>query len=791
MKRVTPLLLAAVVVMACTDDQPPATAPLISSPLLTEAEGISDGGHGGNQFFYWLPELVESPVITETFNPEVPASIRICELGDETGTLYTEQSPPGASPAFCVAGTDVELFGTAGITVTDTELSQQYSAVWKTDDPIAAPLSQLDPDKFYRLSVWVGEGEYGQELGFRYLDPEASPPAGSGAKLERLYPFKLGNTINIKFWIGAGAFCLSGDPNNCGECFYTESGADDGNSDVVGRACTVPDETAGVFVNSGIPEIDGVLLVVEYIPTDDMDGVTVGDGRTLNCYADPNNGGRVDFINGLDIPQYGQCFVVTPICTRADGCPDYFNNTELNLQAIIGSCPVIPDDPELHPVLHRTDDANNPTFVQALKPASTEIPQDFLNCDPSFASLTPLQKLAWAWNKVSPFGAAPAYADHRSLKGAEAPSFSDFVWAVPAQEEKAAGDNQVGLKGTMLPEPLTVQVTDRVPSANWDGGRNSESIAVAGAEVTLALAQGEDWGTGGLSGLPGADGLCGTADDAAISGPLLSDQSGQVSVCVTLPGVPGKYHVEASGYGIGVAAPDGTGPYSHGYTASVAPITLPKPPVSIAFEVTACQPGFGSIGDGGIDGVLGDGEWDCAAQPPVEFTANTGGGKKASFFFEMTDDDYLYMAVQIPVDETASLKQNTLTVYLNDKDADFLASGHDVLVVDGTQPVGSQFKDQYWTEGKCPKGQSFCAFDDPIPAGSGAFQLNYGENGAPAFYFYEVKIPVVGDCDYDICLDGSNTVRAFFTIRGLGSGNKGNTEYPGPFGEYAQDPLLP
>jgi hypothetical protein len=157
----------------------------------------------------------------------------------------------------------------------------------------------------------------------------------------------------------------------------------------------------------------------------------------------------------------------------------------------------------------------------------------------------------------------------------------------------------------------------------------------------------------------------------------------------------------------------------------------------------------------------------------------------------MADDQFLYLAVRIPVDETASLKENTLTVYLNDEGADFLAQGHDVLVVDGTQPVGSQFSDQYWSEGKCPKGQSFCAIDDPNPTtGSGAYQLNYDENGAPAFYFYEIKIPRVGDCAYDICYDGTNTVRYFFTVRGLGSGNKGNTEYP-PFGEYAQDPLLP
>jgi hypothetical protein len=763
MKRIAPLMFAALVVLSCTDDQPPATAPFSNAPQAA----IVDGANGGNPHFYWLPELVESPTYTGTFNPDIPAVVKICKL---VPGVLTSEAPEPTEPE-CVVGDIQTLFAAADVSV--DAVNEQYSAVWKTD--VALPDgSFIDSNNYYRLSVWVGQFE----LGYRDLDPEDSPPSGSGGKLLPYYPFKLGNTINLKFRIEAGAFCLSGDPENCGECFYTETGADDGNNEVVGRACNADDQH-GVYIPETLA-IDGVLVIPERI----VGKVTLSDGRTLNCTPDnvPNSPtyGQVNFIQGLDIPQYPGCFFIRTI-------PEI--TPSIDLGAIVGSCPEIPAGaPDRLAVIARTDDANNPSYVQALKPASTVVNgEDFLNCD---EPASPLQSLAMAVKKLNPFYAEPVEAGKLgSLKGAESPSFSDFVWIVPSQEEKLAGDNQVGLKGTVLPEPLTVSLTDEV-SANI---RATQNLPVAGATVTFSFPE------GGLS-VPAADNTCSTGSATALD--VTTGLGGEAKVCVTLPGTVGVYSVFVSGYGIGVKneawsinSVNGTGPYSHWNTGSPFvgnPITLPNPPTSVEFTVTACEPGFGSIGDGGIDGALSEGEWDCAEQPPTEFEANTGGGKKTGLVLQMADNDFLYLAVQIPVDETASLKENTLTVYLNDEDADLLGSGHDILVVDGTKEVGSQFSDQYWAEGKCPKGQSFCALVDPTSAGSGAYQLNYDENGAPAFYFYEIKIPRVGDCDYDVCYEeGVNSIRYFFTVRGLGSGNKGNTEYPGPFGEYAQDPLLP
>jgi hypothetical protein len=689
--------------------------------------------------------------------------------------------------------------------------------VWKTDDPIPAPIELLDTDKFYQLAAVVGAGASAIKLGHRWLDPEESPPAGSDPKIEPRFPFKYGNTINIKFWIGVGAFCTAENPENCGECFYTEDGADDGNSETVGRACTAGDK-AGVYIPE-TPTIDGYLIVIERIPND-PDGYTVGDGRTLTCYRDPDEGDSVDFIDGLDLRQFGECFVITATCTLDECAP--LGNVDLN--AIVGSCPLVPDDPDYHAVIHRTDNALDPTFVEALDPASTFIPGqgDFLDCS---VPLGPVQSaLSKLWRTFTPFDPEPAYASHKSLKGADAPSFSDFVWAASSQEEKSAGDDQTGLVDTTLPDLLTVNVTDRVPENFWDddGTRTQESLPVQYTEVTFTVRDDVAWGTGGIgTGFDGSGNCLAVANQQIVT----TDANGDASVCVVLPGDGGTYFVDAGGYGIGVtgqawtlAPGTGVGPYSHyalcdeddpdpcvplslGFLIAndLDPILLPPGDVTgmtepdprsalVSFTATACDPGQGSAT---IDGELSAGEWDCS-EPPVPLDLNLGGGKSTGFFYRMQDDGDLYLGVLVPVDKNASLKENTLTFYLNDNGAASLSDGDDVVGVNG---VTNTFFDQHWTEGNCPRGQSFCAFDDPAgdPTGEGAMQLNL-VGGNPEFYFYELRIPTQSatcpGSPYDVCVDPSNPqLNAAFTFRWAGKGTKGNTEHPGPFGEYEQ--LIP
>jgi len=762
MRRSIPLLAAMVVVMSCTNEQSQPTSPVTGAPNAD----ISDGAHAGNQYFFWLPELVESPSLTGTFNAELRATVKICAL--TTGS-DGEQAPP--TDPECV-GANQDLF----TDVTGDAIAEHYSAVWKTDEALPDG-SYLNTDEYYRLSAWVGP----IELGYRDLDPEDSPPQGSGAKLNDFYPFNYGNTINIKFWIGEGALCL-GDPENCGECYYTTSGTDDGNNDFVGRACNAT-PFAGVYIPPATPEVDDVLVIPEYIPVGGS--VTLEDGTVLTC-RDAGDG-RVDFIQGdFALPQFPGCFTVRTI-------PEITG--DLTNPAIVGVCPDIASD-DIHAVIHRTDNAADPSWVEALNPASTEIvingvPVDFLSCPSTAAPTGPISRIL---HKLNPFSPEPAYATHKSLKGADTPSFSDFVWAEPVQDNIAGGNNQTGLVETTLPTPLTVSVTDRCPSGvlgfvcDPDGDRTAESLPAAGAEVTFTF----DGATGGLAELPAGSADCSGVTGSASTLTLTSGASGELNVCLTLPEIAGVYTVDAGGYGIGVrdvswsiGSLTGTGPYSHFVANETGaalrhPIELPDPYVPVAFTATACEPGQGTAS---IDGLLGAGEWDCAGDPEP-FEANLGGGKSTGFFYQMTssDDEYLYLGVWVPVDKDNSLREYTLTFYLNDSGAAELTEGDDVLVVEG---VTSTFFDQHWAAGKCPKGQSFCAVDDPAgdPMGQGAVDLNLVD-GNPEFYFYEIKHPLCSGSQYDVCV--TSTLNGALTFRWSGKGTKGNTEYPGPFGTYEQ-----
>ncbi len=791
MKRFFPVLAAAILVMSCGDEQPAPTFPLSGTPQVSILDGAHPPAEGEPWVpeFYWFPEIVESPTIVGTFNPDVPARVRICELDGLEPSLPTTEECQGA---------DATLFGPDDITVSMTPPGQ-YQVGWKTDAP--TPIGLLDPDKYYRLSVWVGTGENAVKLGHRDFDPEPSPPAGSNPKVEPYYPFKLGNTIAIKFWIGEGAFCESADPSLCGECFYTENGAQDGNSDTVGRACTAGDR-AGVYIPP-TPDIDGYLIVVERIPND-PDGYTVADGRTLTCYRDPDEGNTVDFIQGLDIPQWGECFVVTATCTL-DSCTDL---TNVDLNAIVGSCPLVPDNPDYHAVIHRTDNALSPSFTQALDPADTFIPGegDFLDCS---VPLSPVQSaLSKLWRTFTPFDPEPAYASHRSLKGADAPSFSDFVWATSSQQEKSVGDDQTGLVGTTLPDLLTVNVSDRVPSTFWDddGSRANESEAVQWADVTFTLRDGSGgvWTSGGIG--TGFDGS-GACENVQTSQIVTTDANGDAEVCVVLPSDAGSYYIDAGGYGIGEkdqawaqAVGTGVGPYSHFALCETFaapstcapysigdliandfdPILLPPGDVSglvepdprsdlVTFTATACNPGAGSAT---VDGVLTPGEWDCATFE--SFTAQLSGGAWPATVYWMVDrtgpTDLLYMALK--VDRSDDARANILTIYLDDE-GDGLSENDDVLNLDGQLPIGSQFTDQHVIT-QCIKGQSFCGELDDSQQGSGVFQIN-NDNGS-TYYFYEIVKPLVNDVNGQDA-DTSIGLRYFIALR-YGNGAQGGTYHP-------------
>ncbi|UCF18882.1 MAG: hypothetical protein JSU87_13250, partial [Gemmatimonadota bacterium] len=276
-------------------------------------------------------------------------------------------------------------------------------------------------------------------------------------------------------------------------------------------------------------------------------------------------------------------------------------------------------------------------------------------------------------------------------------------------------------------------------------------------------------------------------------GPIVTGSDGVARVTSwTLGSDVGINVLAASGRGIGIRGDTwtqsdgrkGVGPFAHSTltfvpsgpsipaTLGAFPLVLQQP--DLLFTAYGCDLGRGTadVSDG-----LKDASWDCANTEP--FTANLSGGKKDATFYWMHDGDTFYFAVSIPVDETASESENIWTLYLTDTGNPTLTGGDDVLLLDGATQA---FSDQNWAEGKCPKGDSFCAFVDANQNGAGHFRINVNPDGS-AFYFYELAHELQGDPYQDIAVTGK--LGAAFTLR-VGKGAKGNTEWPGPFGSYRQ-----
>jgi hypothetical protein len=711
MKRFTPLLLAAVVALSCTRDQSPPTSPLTGSPRAD----ISDGANGGNEHFYWLPELVESPTFSGTFHPDLPATINLCQLDGN-----------GPSPA-CVSGSETVLFEPAQVAVSLE--NEQYSAVWHTRD------SDLTSGAFYRLSVSVGS----RVLGHRDLNPLENPPSPID-KSAPFYAFNNGNTVNLKFRIEDGVLCEGDGP--CGECYLQTTGDGGNNPDFFPtdpdvRACNA-DAGLGVRIPDGVlPE--ATVVVVERVACPET--------------AD----GRVNFFPYLDSPQYEGCF-------EARTEPELTQPIEFATIAVCVDASSLSHAQQDRLQLAQTADRNDPTAdIRILN----NVAADFVDCEAYVAANTPplLRFARRTWEKVSPFAAKNLYATHRGEAG-EAPGFSDFVWTLPSQQEILEGNGQIARVGTAVATPPAVLVTDEAGDP------------VSGARITFTVTEARN---GGLV----------VADVPTVTG---SDGIARVTSW-TLGNDVGINVLASSGLGIGVKdamwtqadGRQGVGPFAHSAQTFVPsgptdpadldryPLTVQEP--SLEFTAFGCDAGQGTADV--TDGVK-DASWDCANTAP--FIANTGGGKKDGTFYWMRDGSTFYFAIEFPVDETASEKDNIFTLYLTDGANASLTEGDDVLVLDGATQA---FSDQNLAAGKCPKGQSFCAFldDEGKRNGEGYFLINVNPDGS-AFYFYELKHEFKGPAFQDIADTG--ILGAAFSLR-VGKGTKGNTEWPGPaLGDYEQ-----
>ncbi len=411
--------------VACSDQQP--TTPIVTPPEFA----ISDGAHGGNHGFYFLPPLVPSPTFSGTFSAAFRPFVEVCQLTGDTD-------------AHCVDGPPAVRFGPSEVPL---ELdNEQYHVNWQTGD------FNLDVTKNYRIRVFVGGETQGKELGFRDVHPVATPQeVPKDPDTGDIYVFLNGSTIPIKFRIEKGTLC-SPTATDCGEGTVNADGG------------AVLANFGGVVTFAGSVSSQ-VTLVVE----------------RLTC---PRVDGRVALLP-MDIPQFEGCYRVQAIPSLTE---------RMDPPAVVGVCldrassGLTPRQDSLLQ-LHRMDPDKPEQGVEALP--NVEFPihcEDFQSI--GSAGKNPFVNFASAgWRRLvrvlSPVLAPrPLLATDKGLGGATG-SFSEFVWALPSRMRILAGDGQVAPVSTAVAIPPAVIVTDR----NGDAVQNASvsfQVTQGGGTVTPA-----------------------------------------------------------------------------------------------------------------------------------------------------------------------------------------------------------------------------------------------------------------------------------------------------------------
>jgi len=413
---------------SCVDSEPVGPG---APSLPTPAAAIIDGSTTGSAEFYFLPPLVPNPTISGTFNPSHVPEMEVCEL-NVAGTA-------------CVPGAPTAYFPPGSATVS----GGQYQISWDTDGP---ETGLLDPDLYYRLRILVG----GEVMGSIDLDPQDPDGPGQSEAPPGFYPFRLGETIPVKFWLSTQVLCEV-DGIVVLECIsnavFDESGGE----------LTLDEE--GVALS--------VFLPAFALPGDDHPPILVRAERV-----DPDAFAAAEGVECLplfDAPQFGPCFRLTtfPQLTAPLDAPALISIC-IDPGALPINTPLDQED-ELQIVRYATDGSNVTealTNVAANCPTVTggliDVPESGL-----------FRFAARGINAVARFlGPQPALAHGSILLGGLSSSFSRFRFALPGQMFAVSGYGQL----LQASDPAEVEVVIGVIDSN--------GVPVENAHVHFATGDG-------------------------------------------------------------------------------------------------------------------------------------------------------------------------------------------------------------------------------------------------------------------------------------------------------------
>ena len=534
-------LLAILVTMACQDMRQPTEPKQVQDP----SKLISDGAHGGNKDFFFLPPMVSDPSNDPNFEPGqfnpnlAPGlTVEICQL---LTSPVDAQGLPVATD--CVAGPPVTKFPAGTITLQNPP-DGFYQVVWHVGD------SNLDASKFYRIKV-LAQGSP-TPFGVADVDPVLSMKELRNARTGEIIPLNETSTLPIKFRIEHG-----GGPTLCGTSTLCITKTIT-NSDPSGFQSVTLDGGAGSIAGASFPNgwlpaggPQNVLVTIAQVPV-------VGGGSTTDaapCHS------------GLPLPQFKGCFrfTTTPALQPINEGGDQFavpvrvavcyelDGTGSSLEKFAELWSSGPNEPA-HPLDDATDAGLLGAASRNCSTSPVVIGQANTNSIVQLASAS-WQHLKNGFSRV--FGVQTAYAVDLGLGGFTT-AFSNVSPVLTA--------DIIAYTSTNLPNMAPGATTTSTARIIGNNHHNTHTLAtgLGGLPVTFTLAPGNGsllpiGGTG-----PGSNQVTITTNTNPIDGSPVSG-GGFAPVNWTLPTATGTYTLQANAAALG-------GPVT--FTATVPGVAL-------------------------------------------------------------------------------------------------------------------------------------------------------------------------------------------------------------------------
>ena len=239
------LLALAILAIAfgCEGHQSPTAPSVVKSVPLDSTAVLSDGAHGGNPDFYFLPPLVPFPRTTNfeigKFNSTLKPglTVEICQLEPEYNALNVAILPLPTTN--CVAGGALTTFAAGSVQLVKLPLRQWgwwtafnlppdgfYYVLWDTRPQPGQPA--LLNNKYYRIKVFVGSNV---PMGYADVDPMSNLREWKYSLTGQVIQLVNGWMLPIPFRIQNGALC--GGATSCTSETVSNKNRDGSGSTVV------------------------------------------------------------------------------------------------------------------------------------------------------------------------------------------------------------------------------------------------------------------------------------------------------------------------------------------------------------------------------------------------------------------------------------------------------------------------------------------------------------------------------------------------------------------------------